>query len=115
MFLRSTNRRKDGKDHRYFSVVENRRVPGGKTVQRTVLYLGEINDQQQAAWRKTLDVFDEEQQRYTTLSLFPRGPGTAVRRARQRAGAAERAGVAAAAQLRQLLAGLRAVASVGPG
>ena len=71
MFLRSTNRSKDGKDHRYFSVVENRRVPGGKTVQRTVLYLGEINDQQQAAWRKTLDVFDEEQQRYTTLSLFP--------------------------------------------
>jgi transposase len=71
MFLRSTNRRKDGKDHRYFSVVENRRVPGGRTVQRTVLYLGEINDQQQAAWRKTLDVFDEEQQRYTSLSLFP--------------------------------------------
>src|SRR3970040_922049 len=71
MFLRSTNRRKDGKDHRYCSIVENRRVPGGKTVQRTVLYLGEINDQQQAAWRKTLDVFDEEQQRYTTLSLFP--------------------------------------------
>jgi len=71
MFLRSTNRRKDGKDHRYFSIVENPRVPGGKTVQRTALYLGEINDQQQAAWRKTLDVFDEEQQRYTTLSLFP--------------------------------------------
>lgn len=71
MFLRSTNRRKDGKDHRYFSVVENRRVPGGKTVQRTVLYLGEINDQQQAAWRKTLDVFDEAEQRYTTMSLFP--------------------------------------------
>jgi hypothetical protein len=48
MFLRSTNRRKDGKDHRYFSIVENRRVPDGRTVQRTVLYLGEINDQQQA-------------------------------------------------------------------
>jgi hypothetical protein len=30
-------------------------------VQRTVLYLGEINDQQQAAWRKTLSVFDEQQ------------------------------------------------------
>ena len=56
MFLRSTNRRKDGKDHRYFSIVENRRLPGGKTAQRTVLYLGEINDQQQVAWRKTLDV-----------------------------------------------------------
>src|ERR1017187_7540918 len=45
MFLRSTNRKKDGKNHRYFSVVENRRLPGDKTVQRTVLYLGEINDQ----------------------------------------------------------------------
>ena len=71
MFLRSTNRKKDGKDHRYFSIVENRRVPGGRTVQRTVLYLGEINDRQQAAWRKTLEVFDEEEQRYTEMSLFP--------------------------------------------
>lgn len=71
MFLRSTNRRKDGKDHRYFSIVENRRLPGDKTVQRTVLYLGEINDQQQAAWRKTLEVFDEKERRYTTMSLFP--------------------------------------------
>lgn len=71
MFLRSTNRKKDGKDHRYFSIVENRRVPDGRTVQRTVLYLGEINDQQQAAWRKTLQVFDEEEQRYTAMSLFP--------------------------------------------
>jgi len=71
MFLRSTNRRKDGKDHRYFSIVENRRLPGGKTAQRTVLYLGEINDQQQVAWRKTLDVFDETEQRITSLSLFP--------------------------------------------
>src|ERR1700748_3649968 len=71
MFLRSTNRRKDGKDHRYFSIVENRRLPGGKTAQRTVLYLGKINDRQQAAWRKTLDVFDETEQRFTSLSLFP--------------------------------------------
>ena len=71
MFLRSTNRRKDGKDHRYFSVVENRRLPGGKTAQRTVLYLGDINDQQQAAWRKTLEVFDEAEQRFTSMSLFP--------------------------------------------
>ena len=71
MFLRSTNRRKDGKDHRYFSIVENRRLPGGKTAQRTVLYLGEINDRQQAAWRKTLEVFDEAEQRFTSLSLFP--------------------------------------------
>jgi transposase len=71
VFLRSTNRKKDGKEHRYFSVVENRRVASDKTVQRTVLYLGEVNDQQQAAWRKTLSVFDEQRQGYTNLSLFP--------------------------------------------
>jgi transposase len=71
MFLRGTTRRKDGKDHRYFSVVENRRLSSGKTVQRTVVYLGEINDTQQTAWLKTLDVFDEQEQRSRTLSLFP--------------------------------------------
>jgi hypothetical protein len=71
MFLRSNNRKKDGKDHRYFSIVENHRLASDKTVQRRVLYLGEINDQQQAAWRKTLSVFDEEQQEYADLSLFP--------------------------------------------
>ncbi|MGH8337416.1 MAG: IS1634 family transposase, partial [Gammaproteobacteria bacterium] len=71
MFLRSTHRKKDGKDHRYFSVVENRRLLGGKTVQRTVLYLGEINDRQRSAWRTTLEAFDEDEQQYTTLSLFP--------------------------------------------
>ena len=63
MFLRSTNRNKDGKDYHYFSIVENRRLPGRKTARRTVLYLGEINDQQQAAWRKTLEVFDEDERR----------------------------------------------------
>ena len=71
MFLRSTPRKKNGRIHRYFSVVENRRLPDARTVQRTVLYLGEINDQQQAAWRKTLEVFDEDEQDYRTLSLFP--------------------------------------------
>ena len=71
MFLRSTPRKKDGKIHRYFSIVENRRVAGSRIVQRTVLYLGEINDQQQAAWRHTLQVFDEDEQDYRTMSLFP--------------------------------------------
>jgi hypothetical protein len=71
MFLRSIHRNKDGKDHRYFSIVENHRLACDRTAQRTVLYLGEINDQQQAAWRKTLSVFDEEQQEYANLSLFP--------------------------------------------
>jgi transposase len=71
MFLRYNTRKKDGKEHRYFSVVENRRLSGGRTAQRTVLYLGEINDQQEAAWRKSLPVFDEESQSNETLSLFP--------------------------------------------
>jgi transposase len=71
LFLRSTNRKKDGKEHRYFSIVENQRISADKTVQRTVLYLGEINDQQQASWRKTLAVFDEQKQQFTELSLFP--------------------------------------------
>src|SRR5258708_16037433 len=81
MFLRSIHRIKDGKDHRYFSIVENHRIASDKTVQRTVLYLGEINDQQQIAWRKTLSVFDEQQQEYANLSLFPDDrevPGDAV-------------------------------------
>jgi transposase len=69
MFLRITNRRKDGKDHRYYSVVENRRVRGGKHVQKTVLYLGEINDSQKEAWTKTIDAVDERGARQ--VALFP--------------------------------------------
>lgn len=71
MYLRSHQRIKDGKEHRYWSIEESRRVQSGRVVQRRVLYLGEINDSQQAAWRRTLEVFDEQQQGYTRLSLFP--------------------------------------------
>ena len=71
MFLRSHRRFKDGTEHRYFSVEESRRLQSGKVVQRRALYLGEVNDTQQAAWRKTLEVFDEREQGYRTLSLFP--------------------------------------------
>jgi transposase len=71
MYLRSTRRKKDGKEHRYFSVVESRRLSDGRVAQRTVLYLGEINGQQQAAWRKSLEVFDEQEQSWRSLSLFP--------------------------------------------
>lgn len=71
MYLRSTTRKKDGKLHRYFSVVESRRLSTGQMAQRTVLYLGEINDKQEASWRKSLSVFDQDRQQYTTMSLFP--------------------------------------------
>ena len=75
MYLRFQERKKDGKTHRYWTVVESRRLQNGKVVQRRVLYLGEINDSQQAAWRKSLEVFDEQQQRYVPLSLFPQDRG----------------------------------------
>jgi transposase len=71
MFLRCHSRKKNGKPHHYWSVVESRRCPGGQIVQRQVLYLGEINDGQEAAWRKTIRVFDEQAQDYRQMALFP--------------------------------------------
>jgi len=72
MFLKETIRFKDGKEHRYWSLVENRRVDGGrKVVQRHVLYLGEINSSQQEAWRKTIEIFELGSQKARTVALFP--------------------------------------------
>jgi transposase len=71
MFLRHTKRKKDGKEHRYWSIVENRRVGGGRVVQRPLLYLGEINDSQELAWRKSITVLEEGAAALRTLSLFP--------------------------------------------
>jgi hypothetical protein len=78
MFLRCTQRRKDGKVHRYWSLVENRRVNGGRVVQRPLLYLGEINDSQHAAWRKTIEVFADGAPRPQTMALFPDDGAVAV-------------------------------------
>src|SRR3954469_19214071 len=55
----------------YWSVVENRRVCGGRTVQRHVLDLGEINDSQRAAWCQTIEAFDEGGQTGKQIALFP--------------------------------------------
>jgi hypothetical protein len=71
MFLRCSTRKKDGKEHRYFSIVENKRVADGRVVQRHVLYLGEINSSQELAWRKSIEVFEEGQVQPSTLALFP--------------------------------------------
>jgi hypothetical protein len=71
MFLRATTRKKDGKEHRYWSVVENKRVAGGRVLQRHVLYLGEINSSQEQAWRKSIEVLDEHAGASQTLALFP--------------------------------------------
>ena len=71
MFLRKKIRHKDGKEHRHWSIVENRRVSGGRTVQRHVLYLGEVNDNQRAAWCQTIEAFDEASRRAKQIALFP--------------------------------------------
>jgi transposase len=71
MFLRATIRKKDGKEHRYWSLVENKRVSGGRVLQRHVLYLGEINSSQELAWRKSIEVLEDGADRPRTLALFP--------------------------------------------
>ena len=71
MFLRRTQRKKDGKTHDYWSVVENKRVAGGRVVQRHVLYLGEINSSQAAVWRKAIEVLDDDAGHSRTMALFP--------------------------------------------
>ena len=78
MFLRKTQRKKDGKAHDYWSVVENKRVAGGRVVQRHVLYLGEINSSQAAMWRKAIEVLDDDAGHPRTMALFPEDRCTAV-------------------------------------
>ena len=72
MFLRCSKRLKDGKEHRYWTIVENKRVAGGKIVQRQVLYLGEVNDCQRKSWRKTIEVFEDGESQPRTVALFRR-------------------------------------------
>jgi transposase len=71
MFLRSTQRKKNGKTHTYWNVVENKRLDDGRVVQRQVLYLGEIDSSQVNAWRKAVDVVDEDAVAPRTMALFP--------------------------------------------
>lgn len=71
MYLRCNRRLKDGKEHRYWNIVESKRCGGGKVVQRNVLYLGEINDSQREAWCEVIEAFDEGTKQPTQLALFP--------------------------------------------
>jgi transposase len=71
MFLRFNRRFKDGKERRYWNIVESKRCAGGKVVQRQVLYLGEINDAQHEAWCRVVEAFDEGARRHRQLALFP--------------------------------------------
>lgn len=71
MFLRCTQRWKDGKAHRYWSIVENRRAADRRVVQRQVLYLGEINDSQKAAWCQSIEVLEASSGHWRQVALFP--------------------------------------------
>jgi transposase len=70
MYLKCSTRRKDGKEHRTWSIVESCRI-GRRCVQRHVLYLGEINDSQRVAWQKSIEVFEEGQSRPVQMAIFP--------------------------------------------
>jgi len=69
MFLRSNKRTKDGKTHQYWSLVETVRTGAGPR-QRTLCYLGELNDPAQKRWLKTIEVFNEQGES-RQLALFP--------------------------------------------
>src|SRR6516165_6947533 len=69
MFLRPNYRSKDGKNHTYWSLVETVRTPDGPR-QKTLCYLGELNDSAQARWLKTIEVFNEQGEAQQ-LKLFP--------------------------------------------
>ncbi len=71
VFLKCRIRKKDGKEHRSWSVVESRRFSDGKVAHRHVLYLGEINDSQRLAWQRSISVFDEDSGQSRQLALFP--------------------------------------------
>jgi transposase len=73
MYLRERTRKKNGKIHRYWSVVESRRLPSGKTVQKHVLYLGELNDVQHAGWVKSIEALAEDgaASGFQQMALFP--------------------------------------------
>jgi len=71
MYLHCTQRKKNGKDHEYWSIVESRRLADGRVVQRHVLYLGEINDAQERAWARSVEVLTDDHPEPQTMALFP--------------------------------------------
>jgi transposase len=59
MFLKVHRRRKDGKEHRYYSLVESVRTARGPQ-HRTLAYLGELNACAESGWRRAISVFNQE-------------------------------------------------------
>lgn len=70
VFLKAHRRSKDGKQHRYYSLVESVRTARGPQ-HRTLAYLGELNATVETAWRKSISVFNGEVGSECQLELFP--------------------------------------------
>src|SRR4030042_596617 len=105
MYVRHIQRRKNGKEHSYWSLVESRRLADGRVSQRHVLYLGEINDAQERAWARAVEVFPDEAGPPQTMALFPE----------ERLPAHAAGGAPPAAPRGRRLAGVVSVASVAVG
>jgi len=71
MFLKCHQRKKNGKLHRYWSILESHRLSDGRTAKRQVLYLGEINDSQKAGWCRFIDAFETGAEAPRQVALFP--------------------------------------------
>jgi transposase len=71
MYLRVRKRKKNGKVHRYWSIVESRRVSGGRVIQKQLLYLGELNDVQHAGWIQAIRALQPATEQAQELALFP--------------------------------------------
>jgi len=100
-FLHCHHRFKDGKDHCYWSIAEKVRVATEMGAE-TILYLGEINDSQKAAWTKTIEVFDTAaEQTKNWPCILPNGPSRSC--SQWRASALERVHSAPAPAMGSLL------------
>ena len=69
MFLKGHLRRKDGKSHRYYSLVESVRTARGPQ-HRVLAYIGELNSSGEKTWRKAISIFNGDGQEQQ-LELFP--------------------------------------------
>jgi transposase len=59
VFLKRHVRRKSGKEHVYYSLCESIRLSRGRTTQRRVLNLGELNTNQIERWQRSIEVIEQ--------------------------------------------------------
>jgi len=114
MFLRAKTRKKDGKNT-LLERVENRRVAGGRVVQRHVLYLGEINSSQELAWRRSIEVLETASRRRAPTRCLRRIAARVCCRTSRSCGSNSSCCNCTAAAVGRVLVGADAVADSGSG